>query len=715
MALTASVLSSAPASAGDGSITLIHMGDLHGHLVPRPNVRSDSSGYPEGGLAHMYTRIKSIRENAKEKKIPTLLINTGDTIQGSAEALFTQGQAIIDVLNLFKIDFYTPGNWDFVYGKDRFLQAFVGDPALGVKPLAPWNGLAANLYYTGVAEDPTAACPSTLGKRVLPPYKVITAGNLKVGMLGFTTERGIPAVGLKVTTGFSFTGGQAELPCFVNHLRNNLGVDLVVMISELELGKNIKLTTTTAGVDVVLAADMHEETAKAIVNPNGTLLVEEGQDGTALGELTLKVVAKKVASYSWKQHVINTTIKRDSIIAEKVEDVREPFLKGDDYVPNQTATVGGNTTTLLRPIDTVVGIAGIDLHRSNFSDNNLPAAVEGSSHDLMADAFRWAAGSDLATVRGFRYGTHVPAGTSIKMEDLYHYMPIAARIGKAGPVDTWQLKDQVENSTRSVFDANPQNWRGGWMFAYSGATFDLDAYKPWGCRGSNIKFNGVPISPAPTETVANLSTSVVNGDMQVPPVATTAMGAISAATYNKTTQTYTMKITVTGIPAANITGMHIHLGGCGVSGPIIVALPSTGWVAGTGNISMTVSGAFPAAYEADLLNSNTYLNIHTAANPTGQLRGQLNATTQKQLTVAGYWYADDPTTINNCGACAGGNVTPLVDATGNPLDTTEIVVNYLAALPNRYANPVLNRIKLLKPLPAPVYGFPVIQPLQGVK
>ncbi|MBI3545842.1 MAG: CHRD domain-containing protein [Gammaproteobacteria bacterium] len=715
MVLAVSAWSTMPASAGDGSVTLIHTGDLHGHMVPRPNVRSDSSGYPEGGLAHMYTKIKSIRDTAAKNKIPTLLINTGDTLQGSAETMFTQGQAIIDVLNLFKIDAHAPGNWDYVYGKTRFNQVFVGDPVNGVAPLAPWNALAANLYDSTTPEVAGAVCPSTVGKRILPPFRIVTAGNVKVGILGMTTERGIPAIGLKATAGFTFTSGQAELPCFITYLRNTAGVDLLVMISELELGKTIKMTETYPGVDVVLNADMHEETAKAIVNSVGTLLVEEGQDGTALGELALKIVGKKIYSYKWTQHVINTQIAPDLTVVAKVAMARKPFLSGPGYVPNQVVTIGGNTAKLLRPINTVVGTAGINLHRSNFSTENLPAAVEGSSHDLMADAFRWAAGSDLATVRGFRYGTHVPAGKPIRMEDLYHYMPIAARIAKAGPVDTWQIKDQVENSTRSVFDPNAQNWRGGWMFAYSGLTFDLDASQKWGCRGSNIKLNGVPISPSATEPGANLSTAVVNGDMQVPPVVTTATGTISAATYDKASKTFTMKVTVTGIPAANITGMHIHLGACGVSGPIIVALPSSGWVAGTGNISMTVTGTMPAANEVDLLNGNTYLNIHTTTNPTGQLRGQINATTQKQLTVAGYWYADDPGTINNCGACAAGVITPLVDASGNALDTTEIVVNYLASLPNNYANPVLNRIKLLKPLPTSPYGFPVIQPLQGVQ
>ena len=82
------------------------MGDLHGHLVPRPNVRSDATGKTAGGLARMYTRIEEIRRRSKHN----LLLNTGDTIQGSAEVLFTRGQAIADVVDQFKIDYFAPGN-----------------------------------------------------------------------------------------------------------------------------------------------------------------------------------------------------------------------------------------------------------------------------------------------------------------------------------------------------------------------------------------------------------------------------------------------------------------------------------------------------------------------------------------------------------------------------------------------------------------------------
>lgn len=527
----------------------------------------------KGGSLASITVIKQIRDAHEDG---TLLINTGDTLQGSAEALFTRGQALIDVLNLFGYDADAPGNWDYLYGTDRFIETFAGKN--GAPPLAPWSAVAANLYYDG------APYADKTGQRVLPPYVIRQVGTVKVGIIGFTTNRGLPVVGPKTTQGFKYTEGDAELAYFIDVLRNQEQVDLVVMTSELELANNKRLVEKYPGVDVVLSADMHERTIKPIIATTGTILVEEGQDGTMVGELNLEVENGKLKEWKWTPHIITDIIKEDKRIAKKVEEVRRPFL-AETFVPGQTVTVAGNTATLLRPADEVVGYTAVDLHRSNFSYEDMPAVVEGSSHDFIADAMRWAAGSDFATIRGFRYGTHVPAGSPITMEDLYHYMPIGAKVGRAYPVYGKNLKTQIENSTRGTFDPSPLNWTGGWLFGYSGVTFDLDVYQPFGSKGSNIKINGQPIDP--------------------------------------------------------------------------------------------------------------------------------NDTKAKAYSVAGYWFADAPNTINNCSQCSGGGIDVLKDENGNALDVAEIVVRYLQLLPSHTANPQLHRINLLKPLPAPLYGFDVIQPLQG--
>jgi len=238
-------------------VTLIHLGDIHGHMVPRPNTRSDAvANTTVGGLASMYTRVSEIRAANPN----TLLVNTGDTIQGSAEALFTNGQALVDVLNLFKIDAFAPGNWEFVYGTERFRTLFAGK-----QPVAPWGTIAANVFY-----DDTAS-PELKGQLVLPPYIIKHVDGVKVGILGMTTDRGPQIVGRSVTKGLRFlkNAKQADeaasevdmaVAKYVKQLREVEKVQVLVLASELGLPSNLRLAETIAGIDVVLSSDSHEQT-----------------------------------------------------------------------------------------------------------------------------------------------------------------------------------------------------------------------------------------------------------------------------------------------------------------------------------------------------------------------------------------------------------------------------------------------------------------------
>jgi len=495
LCLLSATLVATPVQAYDGDedgkvVTLIHTGDFHGHLVPRPNMRSDAIGNSrEGGLARIATIIKKIRADDKN----ALLLNTGDTIQGSAEVLYTRGQAIVDVLNKFGIDAFAPGNWDFVYGTQRFLELFAG-PA----PQAPWNAVAANAYYTTTAEDPTTPYPDKGGQRVLPPYLIKQIGKVKVGILGFTTNRGPQVVGSSVTKGFRFTNGDAEVAQLLPVLRNVEKVDLVVMISELGLANNIRLSEANPGIDVILSSDMHEETKEAVVTSTGTIVVEEGQDGTMMGKLKLMVKNGKVVKWTWKAYNVTDDVEEDEAVAADIANVRKTFVSGPDFVQHVNPL---NGSRLKRPIDTVVGYTMKALHRSNFSQEDMPGVIEGSSHDFLTDAFRVVAGAQIGAIRGFRYGTHVAPG-AIKMEDLYHYVAIGPQIAK-GVVRGQAVKNQIENAASGSLDPNVAAWTGGWLFNFSGVTMDVDVYKPNGQRASNIQVNGVPINLTGNYTYAS--------------------------------------------------------------------------------------------------------------------------------------------------------------------------------------------------------------------
>lgn len=522
-ALLSSAVLLAPslAQASDNEITIIHTGDFHGHLIPRANVRSDSVGLKEGGLARIATVIKKIR--SEESNV--LYVHTGDTIQGGAEVLYTRGQAMVDVLNMpeFGIDAFAPGNWEFVYGTNRFVELFGG-----AAPLAPWGTVAANVFNTTGG----GTCANRNGTRPVAPYKIKMVGNVKVGILGLTTDRGPQVVGSAVTKGLCFLrngddvfvtdpvtgvitqtagGVDSEVAQQVAHLRNVEVVGLVVMASEMGLANNIRLAEKIDGIDVILSSDMHEETARAVVAVNKTsgrktILVEEGQDGTMMGKLEVKVENGAVKEWEWKSIRVDSSISENKNVAAKIAQIRAGFT-GSNYADKLNPF---NGSYMKRPIDAVVGTTAVPLHRSNFSNENMPGVIEGSSHDFLTDAFKAMTGAQIGAIRGFRYGTHVPVGP-IKYEDLFHFMPIGPQIARAR-LPGQAIKNQIENAADGSLNPDVSKWTGGWLFNFSGVTMDLDPYSaPVGAapfalsngRAFNIAVNGAPLALKLADGVTN--------------------------------------------------------------------------------------------------------------------------------------------------------------------------------------------------------------------
>src|SRR5215468_1872256 len=489
------VLVGRAAISAESSVTLIHTGDFHGHLVPRADVRGALEGRPigtVGGLARVATVVKSIRKEAPG----ALLINTGDTIQGSAEALYTRGEALVAVIDMLGVDAFAPGNWEFVYGTARFLELFSGPRAR-----AQWNTIGANIFYSTAAQDPTTPFPAKTGERVLPPYVLKQVGRVKVGILGLTTDRGPQLVGRAVTKGFYFLPNgkvlHEEAARQVAQLRNVEKVDLLVLASEMGLANNIRIAETIPGIDVVLSSDMHEASMEPVVvtgsDGRKTLLVEEGQDGTQVGRIDVEVAGGKIASWKWKRYAIDDSVADDAAVAAKIAGIRRAFVSGPGFVAQRNPF---NGSMLKRPIDTVVGRTAVPLLREKFTGDALPGVVGGSSHYMLTDAFRDALGADVGALRGFRYGTQIPAGGSIRYEDLYHYIPIGPQLAEA-TVTGAQIKSQIEAAADGSLNPDVTKWTGGWLFDFSDTLrMDLDPFAATGQRASNIRIGGKPLDLA---------------------------------------------------------------------------------------------------------------------------------------------------------------------------------------------------------------------------
>ena len=150
----------------------------------------------------------------------------------------------------------------------------------------------------------------------------------------------------------------------------------------------------------------------------------------------------------------------------------------------------------------------------------------------------------------------------------------------------------------------------------------------------SILFAAVPVQAA-TVTF----TSTLNGANSAPANASTATGT-ALMSFNDMTNLFDLSINVIGLTKTTLTNSHIHLGASGVNGGVIFGLgtgSSPNWTNTATGMSLSLTGqTFPAANVADLLAGNTYLNLHTAAFPGGEIRGQLVAAAPVPLPAAAW-------------------------------------------------------------------------------
>lgn len=546
-------------------ITLIHIGDTHGQIEPTTNVRSDNTNKDlEGGLARMYTLVKKIRKNADNKGRTHFTFLTGDTSHGGLEVTFTRGDGIVGILNEFDIDRFAPGNWEFTYGTCRANELWgFTDEARGIldtnprikdtsdgtdppfhpnkcnfveTPLANWMTMASNAYIDN--DRNSANCPAVEDRvRLFKPYDIVTdpRTGINIGVIAFTTERGPRVIGNPVVEGICFTKGDeeiVELVGIMNQKRKAGEVDMVVMISELNHANNRRLIDLVdgelgpGGVDLVLSADMHERTPKIIYTKNGTAMVSEGQDGSHLGEINLTFKNKKLTKINFKQHRVEEKVKEDPLIAEMVEEVREPFMNGTSdarhFVHGRMIPKDIDDPTIHFGSEEPLAIAGMDLNRNNFTHEFTAAIYEGTLHSMFTDALRAtgiqliddklanggldeggeyadlcashdAAGACeaplpiMGLIRGFRYATSVRAGEPITLETLYHVAPIGpfatvgvvtgeVLLGRGAANNQAPTANGLEHAAHLSLSTNVREWGGGWLQTYAGMKYSLNPY-----------------------------------------------------------------------------------------------------------------------------------------------------------------------------------------------------------------------------------------------
>jgi 2',3'-cyclic-nucleotide 2'-phosphodiesterase (5'-nucleotidase family) len=518
------------------TITLIQLGDVHGHMHEHAEIFPDGRIDPDsGGIAKLTTLINEVRKDNPNN----LLLAVGDTTHGSAEMLFSLGDLIMPWLNSIDIDAFTPGNWDFGWGPRVYRQRFTPNTQIQLAPnnrtTIAWmddqlgnecnvpGGLDATTYETchvTKATFPTVAMnvynfneaagatnpAQPLGPPVhqhpdengdLQTFIIKEVGDARVAILGLTTDV-VPQQAQAFNTGFRFTMGYKEMAATLEALKKEK-VDIIVVLSELGLAKNTQMVREFPEIDVMFSGHTHERTPEAIKiehkDGSYSIVTESGED-SFLGRLDLEVNKKgRIRDFKWELIEADSTVEEDPIVEALVDEALSTFHdtlpNGDPNPDFQCHTFGvnafpfGTGHTLCDSFDKVVGHTDVTIQRFD--------VLEDISNNVMVDAFLDLAlslgvtdskgyplsnSNTLSTTNGFRFDIVIPGSDDgfsgdITIGDLYDYYPIGAATALA-EYSGGRLKTHWEGILDNVFDPNQYRQRGGWFLGFThNMHFDL--------------------------------------------------------------------------------------------------------------------------------------------------------------------------------------------------------------------------------------------------
>lgn len=127
--------------------------------------------------------------------------------------------------------------------------------------------------------------------------------------------------------------------------------------------------------------------------------------------------------------------------------------------------------------------------------------------------------------------------------------------------------------------------------------------------------------PIPTSGTSTSFAASLDGAQETPPIITTPATGTGSFTLNAAKTELTFNITVNGLSGL-VTFAHFHKGAAGTPGDPVRALTFAGNTA-TGTWTRTDSEPLTPALVTELEAGRIYVNVHTAQNPDGEIRGQV--------------------------------------------------------------------------------------------
>ena len=490
-----------------GNVTLIHVTDIHAQLKPiwfrEPEINIGvgdvvgipphitgmdfikefnlTPGSPEayaltyedfvalgktygkmGGMDRVATVVKSIRADRPE----AIILDGGDTWQGSMTSLLTNGQDMVNVMNKLGVEAMT-SHWEWTLGTERVKE---------IVESLPFPFLGQNIFDKEWDEP------------AFDPYTWFERGGAKIAVIG----QAFPYMPIAnpgwMFPEYSFGIRDERMQEMVDEVRA-AGADLVVVLSHNGFDVDRKMAGRVQGIDVILTGHTHDAIPEPVL-VGQTILIASGSHGKFVSRVDLDVRDGKMMGFRHKLiPIFADVITPDAEMATLIDAERAPYK-------DQLEEVIGKTDSLL-------------YRRGNFN---------GTWDDLICDAMLSERDAEIAMSPGVRWGASVMRGDNITREDIHNATsmtyPACYRTEMTGEFLNVVLEDVADN----LFNIDPYYQQGGDMVRVGGLGYAIDVSKPIGSRISNMTHlkSGDPIDPARTYVVAGWAS--VNEGTEGPPI-----------------------------------------------------------------------------------------------------------------------------------------------------------------------------------------------------
>ena len=401
-----------------------------------------------GGYAQLATLVKRLRA-ARPK---ALLLDGGDSWQGSGTSLWTRGADMLGAQKLLGVDLMT-GHWEFTYGAARVQEA-VG------KELPPIEFLAQNVR-TADFEDP-----------VFKPYRLAPVNGVPLAVIGQAFPYTPVAHPRYLFPDWTFGIQETRLQKVVDEVRAK-GARVVVLLSHNGMDVDLKLAARVRGIDAILGGHTHDGVPAPVV-VDKTLVTNAGCNGKFVGVLDLQAGASGVTGYRYRLlPVFSNLLEPDPAMAAHIEKARAPFRA--------------------RLEEKLAVTEGLLYRRGNFN---------GSFDEVILDALLNLKGAEIAFSPGFRWGTTLLPGDTITMEHVMEQTAITYPATTLTELTGEQIKAILEDIGDNLFNPDPYLQQGGDMVRVGGMTYAFDPYAPMGARVFDLRLNDLPLRASKRYKVA---------------------------------------------------------------------------------------------------------------------------------------------------------------------------------------------------------------------